>query len=92
MTKNEKALLSACGIDAQDHPVVTINDIVRFKADPVISRLQRCGLDLNELWKITDLSRRENRLSLRKFYRNMGYSLCGYIDVFGEQLDEEESR
>jgi hypothetical protein len=86
-----KELLAQCGPDAADHPIVWDGEIVRFKADPVI---KWCALkvSLNALALYAERADSpEMRLAVRRFYRNMGYSLCGYLDIFGDQLDAEEN-
>lgn len=91
--KEAKSLLAQCGEDAQSHPVEMVEGVARFVADPVISLIHSTGrIDLNSLWLSVDLDDQRMRKSLRRFYRDLGYSLCGYLEVFGEMLTEEEGR
>ena len=56
------------------------NDIVRWTVDKMNSS-EFCNL--NELW--TAVGREHlDPLHLMKFYMQMGYSLCGYAEVFGQ--------
>jgi hypothetical protein len=96
MDDRQKELLSWCGADAQNHPlIIDSHERVCFKADPVIRKCVDRLINLNDLW--AEMSQalnasHEARLSMRSFYRNMGYSLGGYIEIFGEQLEEEEKQ
>ena len=92
LTRAQLEQVRDCGPDAQAHDVILDQQgILRFKADPFTRKL--CNLvNLNDLWAGLDLTNQAERLSLRKFYRDIGYSICGYLDIFGEQLDEEEGR
>lgn len=94
---SDKELWLDCGEDARGHGLeYDSRGILRFQADPVIQKIWELGqVDLNQLWKSLDLSYAgeypvsKYRRSLRKFYRDMGYTLCGYMEIFGEHLDEE---
>ena len=92
LTQANKNLVDQCGKDALKHPLVLDGGVLRFKANPAV-RAAADLIDLNELWArmrvALDLSQ-EARLGIRAFYRDMGYSLSGYIEIFGEILDEEE--
>lgn len=97
LDKHQRRLLDQCGADAQSHPLVQLvidssrSNTIRFKADPVIRHLVDTQVDLNKLWaSLSERSDPKVRLSMRSFYRNMGYSLGGYIDIFGQELDAEE--
>lgn len=91
LTKHQlKELLEPCGPDAQDHPLEVVNGQLRFKADPVISYLHRARvLKTDQLWATMDMNVSAHRLSLRRLYRDMGCGLCAYMDMFGDQLEEE---
>ncbi len=85
-------LLKDCGEDAQDHPLVADGDVLRFKANPVIRLIVDRWVNLNELSAAIQCMgyERSVQLGFRAFYRDMGYSLGGYLEIFGEALDEEE--
>lgn len=89
-TRQRKELLEPCGPDAQDHPLERVNGQLRFQADPVISYLHRCCiLKTDKLWAAMDMNVSAHRLSIRRLYRDMGCSLTAYMDLFGDQLEEE---
>lgn len=94
LTDSQRSLLEMCGADAQAHPLIDRDGVLRFKADPVVRYVVDNVVDLNKLWVgLGPLSHDiAVRHSLRRFYRDMGYSLSGYLEVFGEELDEEYPR
>lgn len=93
LTKEQKELLEQCGADAQGHPLVLDGKVLRFKANPIVRLIvDMQWVDLNQLSRMVgNMDSPEIRLGIRAFYRDMGYSLCGYLDIFGEILTEEES-
>lgn len=71
------------------HGVVLLDGVFRFVRDPLIDDLfYGDALNLNAAWRAfgndPDLSR------LRALYRRLGYSICGYRDVFWHRLFEDE--
>jgi hypothetical protein len=92
LNKSAKALLAQCDAAARKHPVVWDGDVLRFKADPVVSLIVGSRLvDLNQLCvavvsaadpQVSRQSKRQLSQSIRRFYRNMGYSVSGYLEVF----------
>jgi len=83
-----------CGPDAEDHPLeIDGRGTLRFKGDPFIRALADMT-DLNGL--AVFVKRAEDAddpldpfaMGIRKFYRDMGYSVCGYLEVFEELLHE----
>lgn len=88
LTRDQRKLLDACGPDAANHPLVLDGETLRFRGNTVIVYL-RCSnkLDLNA---IACMPACFAPSEFREFYRMMGYSLCGYLDIFGDQLAEEE--
>ena len=62
------------------HPIVKVNGVWRWKADPMIVALFNCGtLDLNKL-HLTGYTKKDEEY--KKLYRDLGYSLSGYWEVF----------
>ena len=93
LTQGERELIELCGKDAQQHDIYRDTDKgrqLRFRSDPVSLQLRNLT-NLNDLWVQLNTKDSQTRLSLRRFYREIGYSLCGYLDIFGEMLDEEEA-
>lgn len=93
LTAEQKDLLAQCGKDALNHPLEVVDGVLRFqgnRAIEAIMRNPRTRVDLNELWVSLNLDDPAVRLGLRAFYRDMGYSLCGYLEIFGDMLDREE--
>ncbi len=86
-------LLLECGPDAADHPLVMDEGVLRFKPNPVVRQIIDRHVNLNDLWiALAQTShKRSVQLGLRALYRDMGYSLSGYMEVFGEQLEEERN-
>lgn len=84
-------LLLSCGPDAQNHPLELVDGQLRFKPDPVINYIHRRArlTNLNDLCFAMDTDQPTHRLSLRRFYRDIGYSLSGYLEIFGDQLEQE---
>lgn len=97
LTPGQLALLDACGPDAADHPLVLVDKKhLCFSGNAVVEYLRNSGqLNLNRIFKVLDHNTTRdmrNRHDIREFYRMMGYSLCGYLDIFGDQLAEEEEQ
>ncbi len=92
LTPKQRALLQACGPDAQDHPLEWAEGRFRFKPNPVLDYLRRSRrLNLNQIADVMDMNNKEHRLGLREFYRHMGYSLTAYLEVFEETIQAEAS-
>lgn len=74
-----------------NHPVVIdprgSGRVLRWKANPVVKWLTgRAGI--NEMWEAF-YGRNLPVEDLATVYRMMGYSLCGFIEVFGEHMELE---
>jgi hypothetical protein len=91
LTQGERELIELCGKDAQQHDIYRDGRQLRFRSDPVSLQLERNLTNLTDLWVQLNTKDSQTRLSLRRFYREIGYSLCGYLDIFREMLDEEEA-
>lgn len=75
------------------HPIERVKGIVRWQVNPLMRWISE-RIDLNEMC----VAAQRNQFSAddyMKFYRDMGYSLCGFLEVFGERLglyqDDEDN-
>ena len=70
------------GLDdaSKQYPLEMDGKVIRFKANlPVKFCVDH--INLNDLWK--EASRNDwPGEDLRQFYREMGYSLCGFLEIF----------
>jgi hypothetical protein len=80
-----------------DHPVVIdsgTHRVLRWKSNIIVNKLFNMNMvDLNRLWITVNQEDKAEIEDLATFYRMMGYSLCGFIEVFGDLLhlySEEE--
>ena len=78
-----------------DHPVVLIGTddarCLRWKANTVVALMtdhqSTNRIDLNKLWQ--DFIDKQLPIEdMATVYRMMGYSLCGFQEVFGEYIDD----
>lgn len=76
-----------------DHPIVLEDNVLRWQRSPMMRWLSD-NVDINAMW----LAYHHSAFPLEdftRFYRDMGYSLCGFIDIFGDELglyeDEDEA-
>jgi len=73
-----------------DHPIIVDDHgTYRWKSDPIVNMLfeYKC-VDLNTMYK-NGASKNDPRV--RKFYRDMGYSLYGYWEVFHWDMNNPEA-
>lgn len=64
---------------------------VRWKADPRISEMITKTVNLNDLWYIFHtMGLTKNDEKVRKLYRDMGYSLSGYWEIFFWSWNNED--
>jgi hypothetical protein len=65
----------------------------RWKADPIIQKTIPGKIDLNDLWYIMfhSMGMTKNSEQVRKLYRDMGYSLSGYCEIFFWEANNEEA-
>jgi hypothetical protein len=67
------------------HPLEVKDGVLRFVSNRAV-RYAVDRIDLNDMAK--EANRNEWPLEdLMTFYRMMGYSLCGFLDIFGERLE-----
>jgi hypothetical protein len=73
------------------HPVVIKEHadnrrVVRWKSNAVVDLMVDKYVNLNDLWR--DFYEKKLPIEdMATVYRMMGYSLCGFIEVFGEHMD-----
>lgn len=70
------------------HPIVRIEGVLRYKVNPMMRWLSD-HVDLNEMW-IAYRQGAWDRDTFMQFYRDIGYSLGGFEEIWGEDLDEME--
>lgn len=78
------------------HGLVFVDGVIRFARDPMLEHIWKVNRDLLDNLAISQL-RAPSALSglwYRRFYRGLGYSLCGYAECFERDFlpddDEEE--
>lgn len=69
------------------------NGTVRWKDDPRINEMITKTVNLNDLWYIMFVSMglTKNSEEVRKLYRDMGYSLSGYWEIFFWEANNEDA-
>ena len=75
-----------------DHEIIRDqNGTVRWKADPRINEMITKTVNLNDLWYIMFVSMglTKNSEEVRKLYRDMGYSLSGYWEIFFWEVNND---
>lgn len=77
-----------------EHPVIEDeHGTVRWKEDKVVSGLFKKDINLNHLWMLfMRMGLTKNSEEVRKLYRDMGYSLSGYWEIFYWDLNNEDAR
>lgn len=73
-----------------DHPIVRDADgTLRYQQNPLIRWL--CDeIDLNRMWVEYRRHHTWTQEQFMQFYRDIGYSLSGFEEIWGEALDEME--
>ena len=73
-----------------DHPIIQDEQgIFRYKKNPMIRWL--CDhIDLNDMWRAYRNEGWDTK-TFMQFYRDIGYSLGGFEEIWGDELDEMES-
>ena len=73
-----------------DHAIVEINGILRWKENKIIANLLK-NINLNDLFAILNIiGCGVNSEQTRKLYREMGYPLSGYCEIFYDELNNED--
>jgi hypothetical protein len=75
-----------------DHEVIEDdNGTFRWKEDPAVRKIIDTGI-LNDLWVLFyKMGLTKNSEEVRKLYRDMGYSLSGYWEVFYWEVNNEDA-
>jgi len=75
-----------------DHPIIEVDGVLRWKKNPSVRQLvDKCGV--NELVELFyHLGYNKNSEIFRKMYRDMGYSLYGYWEVFYWEMNNEDAQ
>jgi hypothetical protein len=64
---------------------------VRWKTDPAVRAVIDKGI-LNDLWILfMSMGLTKNSEEVRKLYRDMGYSLSGYWEIFYWDMNNEDA-
>ena len=72
------------------HPIVRDEQgILRYAINPLTCWLEN-RIDLNEMWIAYRRKGAWTREQFMQFYRDIGYSLNGFEEIWGEELDEIE--
>lgn len=75
-----------------DHEVIEDqNGTFRWKEDPTVRKIIDTGI-LNDLWVLFyKMGLTKNSEEVRKLYRDMGYSLSGYWEIFYWEVNNEDA-
>ena len=75
-----------------DHPVVNDGSgTLRWQSDPTVQNLVD-RMNLNDIWILFHhMGLTKNSEEVRKLYRDMGYSLSGYWNVFYWEMNNEDA-
>ena len=63
-----------------------VDGVVRFRRKP-LARWLADNVNLNQMW-VAFHEGAFDVAALMQFYQDMGYSICGFCEVFGGQIDE----
>lgn len=73
------------------HPIILDEQgVLRYAANPLICWLQE-RVSINDMWIAYARSGAWTREQFMQFYRDIGYSLSGFEEVWGEELDKMET-
>jgi hypothetical protein len=75
-----------------DHEIIRHgNGTLRWKENPMVNEILNRG-DLNDLWYLFHtMGLTKNSEEVRKLYRDMGYSLSGYWEIFFWEVNNEDA-
>jgi hypothetical protein len=76
-----------------DHEIIRDdNGTLRWKQDPKVREIIDKGI-LNDLWYLFHtMGLNKNSEEVRKIYRDMGYSLSGYWEIFFWEMNNENAK
>lgn len=82
-------------INGKKHKTVTMDGVQRFKENRIVSAFQEAAsngmkFDMNLLWIMYQRGA-FTRAEMMQFYRLIGYSVCGFEEVFGGMVDVDSS-
>lgn len=85
--KQKKTITTASGT----YPAIIDEEgTLRFPTNAIVRFLLDSGhVDMNQLWMHYSAGL-FNRKDLQAFYRLIGYSECGYYEVFEDEIPEDE--
>ena len=73
-----------------DHEIVDVNGVIRWKENPSVNAWLE-EISLNDLCPLLcDIGYGKNSEVYRKLYRDMGYSLSGYWEIFYWDWNNED--
>lgn len=76
-------------VNLTDHPIVKDPEgVLRFQESPIVKWL-RDQVSVNDMWRECGRGTFSTD-ELMQFYRDIGYSLGGFEEVWGEILDQKE--
>lgn len=90
MTPYERDILEEHYPEAVGHEVVSDSGVLRYKQKPLMRWLAD-AVCLNEMC----IAYARGKFSLEEymqFYRDMGYSCSGFMDIFAGKIEEDEQR
>ena len=67
-------------VELNDHPVIWTDNVIRFRSSSLQYWLKE-HVSLNDLW-IEYANKRFTKEEVMQFYRDIGYSLCGFTEIF----------
>ena len=76
-----------------DHEIIQDeHGTLRWKEEPGVRKIIDSGIDLNILWSLFHhMDYGKNSETIRKLYRDMGYSLSGYWEIFYWEANNEDA-
>jgi hypothetical protein len=73
-----------------NHPIIRDeHGVIRYQRNPLVCWLQEHS-DLNAMWIAYRRHHSWSTEAFMQFYRDIGYSLSGFEEVWGEELDKLE--
>ena len=65
--------------------IIDSDGVQRFKANSIIRHIVDRYVDLNDLWLNFNHSKSMTIEDMMLFYMDMGYSVCGFCDIFNNE-------
>lgn len=74
-----------------DHKIVMVNDVIRWEENEGVREIvDMCNLN-HMIADMMDKGIGKNDEAYRRLYRNMGYSLSGYWEIFYGAMNNDEA-